>query len=170
MTKVFDEDEFFEFVLPRMKKLDDITIISQTPYMLYQERGNAIPAKYVEELHKRFEDDNVKTTYYMSQKSFESRIYSLPAKFTAKMKKKVYVVGDEYFPSASIWIGKHEGKIADTLIKLRTLVDNENIKPFWIGMLDEDFQNFNKKLDPLRTHSKSLSEISINVKHNLLDL
>ncbi|MGB6463805.1 MAG: hypothetical protein WBF38_06240 [Nitrosotalea sp.] len=169
-VKIFGEDEFFEFVLSRMKKLDDIVIISQTPYMIYQERENTLSSKYIEELQKRFEDDRVKTTYYMSQKSFESRFYSISARFTDKMKIKVHIVGDEYFPTASIWIGKHEGKIEDTLIKLKTLVDNENLKPFWIGILDEDFHDFNKKLDPLLTHSKSLSEILINLKHNLLDL
>ena len=170
MTRIFNEDDFFKFVLTRMKKLDEIVIISQTPYMLYQERENTTPSKYVEELQKRFEDDKVKTTYYMSQKSFESRIYSLSSRFTTNMKKKVHVVGDEYFPTASIWIGKHNGKIEETLIKLRTLVDNENIKPFWIGILDEDFHEFYEKLEPLRTHGKLLSEILTNMKHNLLDL
>ncbi|MDE1812262.1 MAG: hypothetical protein KGH85_05280 [Thaumarchaeota archaeon] len=163
------EEEFFNWAISNLEKLDEIIIISQTPIMFFKEEQMGIATTYLSALEKRFDLGHLRTTYFMPQNKLDSLIsiktpiderIDIMRKWEMKWYDKInisaLVVENGYFPLVSFWIGKNKNEIKYVLMKLN-FEDSKKLKPIWL-FVKEDVPKLDKLLLTLKDHSKTFSE------------
>ncbi|MGB6463808.1 MAG: hypothetical protein WBF38_06255 [Nitrosotalea sp.] len=166
-----EENKFFEWAGKQLLSLDEAIIVSHTPIVFFHEEAVGAARDYLSSLEKRFESEKLKTTYFMSHRELEiniSRGHSIPDRIDSMAKwreiwnkqKNVQplVVEDGYFPSVSLFIGKHEGKTLHTLIKISfDKGKGQEQNPVWLGIMG-DIPEFENVLIKMKKKSVLFSE------------